>query len=404
MRRKFSLGAVIALLGLVIPGALPAQVTTTTLFGRVTDSTGAAIAQAQVTATNTDTNSTRTEKTNTEGEYRMELLPVGNYSLEVNTTGFKKFVRTGVVLELNVPSRVDVAMELGEFAQTVTVTGGAPQINTSSAEIGRSIENDEIANLPLVNRNAYQLLELTPGVQNSSFSPGQPNPVITLGYPEQRTFINGGVDGGAGSVSYYLDGGINMTGLRNTGNILPNPDAIQEYRVETNNYDAEYGKMSSGVISVVTKSGSNSFHGSLFDYWRDDVLNAEPWNSTVGNPPLRRNQFGGTFGGPIKKDKTFFFVTYQGLRQLSSFVFSGATLPTAAEAGGNLAALFPVSKSTSLPTQYTCGSPTQICPSMLDPTVQKLLNASGNQLPDDSRGECGCSRLRGGGAEPIQHG
>ena len=376
MRRKFLLGVVIVLLGLAIPGALPAQVTTTTLFGRVTDSTGAAIARALVTATNKDTNLTRTEQTNTEGEYRMELLPVGNYSLEVSTTGFKRLVRTGIVLELNVPTRVDVAMELGEFAQTVTVTGAAPQINTSSAEIGRSIENDEIANLPLVNRNVYQLLELTPGVQNSSFSPGQPNPVITLGYPEQRTFINGGVDGGAGSVSYYLDGGINMTGLRNTGNILPNPDAIQEYRVETNNYDAEYGKMSSGVISVVTKSGSNSFHGSLFDYWRDDVLNAEPWNSTVGNPPLRRNQFGGTFGGPIKKDKTFFFVTYQGLRQLSSFVFSGATLPTAAEAGGNLAALFPVSKSTSLPTQYTCGSPTQICPSMLDPTVQRLLNAT----------------------------
>ena len=244
-------------------------------------------------------------------------------------------MRTGIVLELNVPSRVDVAMELGEFAQTVTVTGGTPQINTSSAEIGRTIENEEISNLPLVNRNAYELLELTPGVQNSSFSAGQPNPVITLGYPEQRTFINGGVDGGAGSVSYYLDGGINMTGLRNTGNILPNPDAIQEYRVETNNYDAEYGKMSSGVISVVTRTGSNNYHGSLFEYWRDSALNATPWNSAVGNPPLRRNQFGATFGGPIKKDKTFFFASYQGLRQLSSFLFTGATVPTAAERTGD---------------------------------------------------------------------
>ena len=115
----------------------------------------------------------------------------------------------------------------------------------------------------LVNRNLYQLLELAPVVQNSTFNPGQRNPVITLGYPGQRTFINGGVYGGAGSVSYYLDGGINMTGLRNTGNILPNPDASQEYRVETNNYDAEYGKMSSGVITVLTKSGTNAFHGAL---------------------------------------------------------------------------------------------------------------------------------------------
>ena len=372
MRRKLLLGVVIAVLGLAIPGALPAQVTTTTLFGRVTDSTGAAIAKAQVTVTNTDTNATRTEQTHTEGEYRVELLPVGNYSLEVSTTGFRRFVRTGIVLELNVPTRVDVAMELGEFAQTVTVTGGTPQINTSSAEIGRTIENEEISNLPLVNRNAYELLELTPGVQNSSFSAGQPNPVITLGYPEQRTFINGGVDGGAGSVSYYLDGGINMTGLRNTGNILPNPDAIQEYRVETNNYDAEYGKMSSGVISVVTRTGSNNYHGSLFEYWRDSALNATPWNSAVGNPPLRRNQFGATFGGPIKKDKTFFFASYQGLRQLSSFLFTGATVPTAAERTGDFSGVV-----ASLPSQYTCGSPTVICPSLLDPVAQKLLNPTG---------------------------
>jgi hypothetical protein len=123
MRRKLLLGAVIAVWGLAIPGALPEQVTTTTLFGGVTDSTGAAIARAQVTATNTDTNAIRTEQTNAEGEYRMELPPVGNYSLEVSTTGFKRFVRSGIVLELNVPARVDVTMKLGEFAQTVGVTG-----------------------------------------------------------------------------------------------------------------------------------------------------------------------------------------------------------------------------------------------------------------------------------------
>jgi hypothetical protein len=182
------------------------------------------------------------------------------------------------------------------------------------------------------------------------------------------------VDGGAGSVSYYLDGGINMTGLRNTGNILPNPDAIQEYRVETNNYNAEYGKMSSGVITVITKSGTNAYHGGLFDYWRSDALNAAPWSSTLGTPPLRRQQFGGTFGGPIRRSKTFFFGSYQGLRQLSSFLFTGATLPTAAEAGGNMAALLPA--GGSLPSQYTCGSPTVICPSLLDPVAKKLFTSS----------------------------
>jgi hypothetical protein len=222
-------------------------------------------------------------------------------------------------LELGAPTELDITLDTQVVSPTITVTGNAPLVNTTSVEIRRTIENQEIVNMPLVNRNAYQLLELTPGVQSSSLNPGQPNPVITLGYPEQRTFINGGVDGGVGFVSYYLDSGINMTGLRNTGNILPNPDAIQEYRVDTNNYDAEYGKTSSGVVTVITRSGTNGYHGDLFEYWRSDVLNANNWGSIQSKPPLRRNQFGATLGGPIKRDKAFFFVSYQGLRQLSSF-------------------------------------------------------------------------------------
>ena len=374
MRRGWMLGVVIFLLGLAVPCGLHAQVTTTTLFGKVTDSTGASLVGAKVTATNRDTNQIRSTQTAEDGEYRLDLLPVGNYSLEVSATGFKTFVQSGVELEVNVPARVDTNMDLGEITQTVTVNGGVQLVNTSSAEVGRTVENEEVVNLPLINRNVYQLLELTPGVQNSTFNPGQPNPNITLGYPEQRTFINGGVDGGAGSVSYYLDGGVNMTGLRNTGNILPNPDAIQEYRVETSNYNAEYGKMSSGVITVLTKSGSNQFHGSLFDFWRDNILNANFWNSKLPTPPLRRNQFGGSFGGPIVKDKTFFFASYQGLRQLSSFLFTGATVPTTAQRGGLFA-------SGQVPSQYTCGTPNQICPQLMDPVAVKLLNASGATVP-----------------------
>src|ERR1700686_4321117 len=374
MRGKFGMVIVFCLTVVLFPNVLTAQLTTTAIYGRVTDGNGGMIPGAQGAVLNTDTNLSRTAQTNTDGEYRIEFLPVGNYRVEIAAQAFKRFVRAGIVLEVNVPARVDAVLQLGDVSQTVTVAESVPFVDTTSPEIGRTIENEEVVNLPLVNRNAYQLLQLTPGVQNSSFNPGQPNPVITLGYPEQRTFINGGVDGGAGSVSYYLDGGINMTGLRNTGNILPNPDAIKEYRVETNNYNAEYGKMSSGVITVITKSGTNAYHGGLFDYWRGDALNAAPWNSTLGTPPLRRQQFGGTFGGPIRKDKTFFFGSYQGLRQLSSFLFTGATLPTAAEAGGNMAALLPA--GGSLPSQYTCGSPTVICSSLLDPVARKLLTSS----------------------------
>jgi hypothetical protein len=371
MRARSQVAIIFCWVALLFPLGLRAQVTTTMIYGRVTDSNGGTIANAQVSITDTGTNLSRTAQTNTEGEFRFEFLPVGNYKAEITAQGFKRFIRTDIVLDVNVPARIDAVLQLGDVSQTVTVTEGVSLVDTTSPEIGRTIENHEVSNLPLVNRNLYQLLTLTPGVQNSSFNPGQPNPVITLGYPEQRTFINGGVDGGAGSVSYYLDGGINMTGLRNTGNILPNPDAIQEFRVETNNYDAAYGKMSSGVITVLTRSGTNDFHGSLFEYWRDGILNANNWNSVLPTPPLRRNQFGGTIGGPIRKDKTFFFFSYQGLRQLSSLFFTGATVPTAAERTGDFTGVV-----KSLPSQYTCGSPTKVCPALLDPVAQKLLNSA----------------------------
>jgi len=327
------------------------------------------MAGVEVTATDIDTNASHTTTTNTDGEFRIDFLPVGHYQAAISFAGLHEVIQRNMQLELGAPTQLDVTLDTRIANPEITVTGDVPLVDTASVEIGRTIENPEIENMPLVNRNAYQLLELTPGVQNSTFNPGQPNPVITLGFPEQRTFINGGVDGGVGSVSYYLDGGINMTGLRNTGNILPNPDAIQEYRVDTNNYDAGYGKMSSGVVTAITKSGSNDYHGSLFEYWRDRALDANNWGSIQPKPPLRRNQFGGIFGGPIKKDKAFFFVSYQGLRQFSSFFFTGGTVPTAAERTGNLTGLV-----TALPSQYTCGSPTIICPSLLDPVAQKLLN------------------------------
>lgn len=338
-------------------------------MGTIRDKNTTAVPGVRVIVTNIDTNSSRSTTTNAEGEFRIDFLPVGNYEAAISFGGLNEVIQRDMRLELGAPIELDITLDTRVASSKITVTGDAPLVNTTSVEIGRTIENQEIVNMPLVNRNAYQLLELTPGVQSSSFNPGQPNPVITLGYPEQRTFINGGVDGGVGSVSYYLDGGINTTGLRNTGNILPNPDAIQEYRVDTNSYDAAYGKASSGVVTVITKSGGNGYHGDLFEYWRNDVLNANNWGSIQPKPPLRRDQFGGTFGGPIKKDKAFFFVSYQGLRQLSSFFFTGGTVPTAAERTGNLTGLV-----AALPSQYTCGSPTIVCASLLDPVAQKLLN------------------------------
>ncbi|HET9409901.1 MAG TPA: carboxypeptidase regulatory-like domain-containing protein [Candidatus Sulfotelmatobacter sp.] len=358
----------VSVVQLALSSIVSAQVTTATIVGTVTDSAGATVAKAEIVVTSADSGLTRVVYSESDGTYRIELLPVGNYSLSASAQGFKKFERKEITLTIDQTARIDASLEVGAATETVNVTDTPPTVNTSTTEIGRTVENTEIVNLPIVNRNVYTLLSLTPGVQQSVNT-------IVLGYPEQRTFINGGADGGAGSVSYYLDGGINMTGLRNTGNILPNPDAIQEFRVETSNFNALYGRMSGGVVTVLTKSGSNTWHGSLFEFYRDAAFNANTWgNITSGTPPLHRNQFGGTVGGPIIKDKTFFFFSYQGLRQVTSAFMTGATVPTTLERTGNFTQSVFSGNPVTLPSQYTCGTANVICPSLLDPAAMKIIS------------------------------
>ncbi len=370
--------AVIALL-LAVPLAAIAQVTTATIVGTVSDPSGSIVPGAQVTARNVDTGLTRTVTSSDAGTYRLEFLPVGNYVLEVTTAGFKKSYLNGIVLQVNDTSRVDVTLTVGQVNETVTIADkAAPEVNTSTAEIGRTIQSAEIAKLPLVERNVYALLDLTPGVQsnnNGIAAASTGTSSLVLGYPEQRTLINGGVDGGTGSVNYYLDGGSNMTGIRNTGNILPNPDAIQEFRVQTNSYNAEYGRFASGVINVLTKSGGNQFHGSAYEFVRNTVFNANDWGSQLARSPFHRNQFGATIGGPIKHDKTFFFFSYSGLRQTTSSFLSGAIVPTALERIGNFtaSATKPVDPATG--RAFVCNGITNvICADRLDPVAMKIIN------------------------------
>ncbi len=346
--------------------SLQAQVTTTTIHGSVTDKSGGVVANAQVVASNVETGQIRTSVSNAEGQYNLEFLPVGTYDLAVTAQGFKKFTHNGIVLEINRVARVDAALDVGSSSETIEVNGDAPLVNTDNASIGRTVENNEITNLPIVNRNVYTLLTLTPGVQSSANS-------IVLGYPEQRTMIHGGVDGGSGSVAYYLDGGNNMTGLRNTGNVNPNPDAVDEFRVITNGYSAEYGKFSGGVINVITKSGTNAFHGSLFEFFRNTDLNANVWTpgGTLNKAPLHRNQFGGAIGGPVRHNKTFFFGTYSGLRQITSTLLNTAVVPTPLERMGNF------SQDKIQPTDPTTKKPFQggIIPlTDFDPTALNIMN------------------------------
>jgi hypothetical protein len=348
---------------LLLAVAAAAQ-TTTTLLGTVTDKTGAVVPGAQVVATNTGTNLTRTAQTSLQGEYRMEFMPIGDYTVEVTANGFRKSMQNGVILQINVSTRVDARLDVGQISESVEVTAAAAAVNTENAQIGRTVETTEITSLPIVGRNVYTLLSLTPGVSSNANS-------IVLGFPEQRTMINGGVDGGAGSVNYYLDGGNNMTGLRNTGNIAPNPDAVEEFRVVTNSYSAEYGRFAGGMINIITRSGTNTFHGSAFEFVRNDAFNAYDWGA-LSIAPLRRNQFGGSLGGPIRRDKTFFFGTYSGLRQNISQFLNSAVVPTALERSGNF------SQSKTKPNDPLNGNaafPGGVIPtSRFDAVAQNILN------------------------------
>jgi outer membrane receptor protein involved in Fe transport len=314
------------LLPVLLSGNARAQLSTAALFGTITDSTGAVVSNATITLTQTDTNFTRTITTKADGSYREEFLPIGPYKISVAAAGFKTLQRGGIVLSVMQDAELSLTLQNGTATETVTVTSDVPLVNLGDATLGRTVSNVEIDNLPLVGRNVYQLLNLTPGVQSNTTQ-------NSLGFQEQHVYINGSTDDFTGQVSYYLDGGPNMTGLRNSGNAIPTPDATSQFNVQTNNYDATLGRYAASVVSIVTKSGTNQFHGSAFEFYRTRNFTAVAHNS-VTKPPYARNEFGGTVGGPILHNKDFFFFSYGGLRDTTSPAFSG-NVPDANQIAGN---------------------------------------------------------------------
>ena len=374
---------------LFVSAGLAAQQTTGSIVGTVKDQSGAAVSTASVKATNLATGFSRTVQTNGLGEYRIDYLPVGQYTVAAEAASFKRFLQENIDLNVDQTLTVEIALAVGAATETVTVTTAPPLVNTSTTELGRLVEGDEIVGLPLVNRNAYAELSLTPGVMANSASPasnpsGTPNFVV--GVPSTDVQINGSIDGGNPEVAFYLDGGNNMTGIRNYGNQLPNPDALQEFRVETANFAAQYGHMSSAVVTAITKSGTNAYHGALFEFNRNTDFNAYPWGTTLKNP-YHRNNFGGVFGGPIKRDKAFFFVSYAGLRQVVGQPLTGGITPTAAERLGDFTAdTFKVNMpGTKIQVDGTnsspnCATPTLNCvPSdLLDKTAATMLASNAN--------------------------
>ena len=297
----------LALLCLFFSTLLSAQGTGGRILGRISDPTGAVLSGVKVTATNDATSVAQDTVSNDSGDFVFPNVPVGTYSLTFDLKGFKKAVRHSIALDVNQVITLNMTMQLGGNEEVVDVTAEAPLVDTSSTQLGAVVNNRSVNELPLNARDTYQFLQLQPGVQSQLGSSG-------------GTFY-GSSDAGAVSVNggrgrannFSVNGGDANDQFVNLPTIQPTPDAIEEFRVISNTFDAEYGRNSGAVVNVVTKSGTNQLHGNVYEYFRNTVLNAQGFFNTV-KPQENQNQFGGTLGGPIVKDRSFFFFSYEGRR------------------------------------------------------------------------------------------
>src|SRR5579864_3907659 len=287
-----------------------------TLSGTVTDRSGAVIPKAEISAKNTATGVVRSSETNSAGFYTVPGLPPGNYSVSVTAAGFSTAVRTSVTLTVGAQQVLDFTMQVGQVSQSVEVTEVAPSIDLASSTISGSVDQRSVVELPLNGRSWSDLATLQPGVSSIKTLPSVTNPdrigrglgnqlTITGARPQQNNYLINGI-----SMNDYTNG---APGSMLGGNL--GVDAIQEFSVLTTNYSAANGRTSGGVISAVTKSGTNAFHGSAYEFLRNSALDARNFFDGPQIPAFKRNQFGGTVGGPIKKDKLFFFVNDEELRK-----------------------------------------------------------------------------------------
>ncbi len=331
-----------------------AQATNAQMSGRVVDQTGAAVPNATIEVQNTGTGLDREATSTATGEYIIPSLPVGTYRLKAKASGFKTYTQSGIVLENGQQARVDVNFQIGNTSETVEVSAQAIQVDTSSASIRTEVDTTQIKELPLNTRNTLQLMTLVPGVGNASSSGAGTSslPAVVINQRSGPLLnVNGSRSNGS-EISF--DGAILVTGLYNRPANLPNPDSIGEFSLLTNSYSAEYGHASGGAFVAVSKSGTNSIHGSAWEFLRNDALNARNWftNAPQRKPLFKQNQFGVAGGGPILKDKAFFFATYEGLRLHQVTLESLADITTA-ERSGDFSA---VTAQLHDPYNATCAS------------------------------------------------
>ena len=319
-----------------LPNLAIAQEVTATINGVVTDPAGNVVPNVDVVATDLDRGTTWPTKTNGEGFYHISHLPVGRYEVRVTAQGFRTAVQSPVELQLNQVAERNVQLVVGQNSETVTVTSDAPLLQTETTQVGTIIDARTNVDLPLASRNYLQLTLVTPGavtVQPAGFNSGKNSGEIA------RPEINGNR---FTANNYVLDGMDNNQMSDNFVGYSPAPDAIQEFNVITQNAPADFGNYMGGIINAAIKSGTNKVHGSVFEFFRNDALNANEWmNGLTGTakPKLRWNQFGGAVGGPIIKNKLFFFADYQGSRLDFPSTTSPFSVFTALERQGNYSEL-----------------------------------------------------------------
>lgn len=352
---------------LVLAAFVAAQTTTGSLYGTVADQSGAIIPGATVTVRNIQTGQIRTATSNGSGSFIFPALEPGDYSVAARMSGFQTMQQSPVRVDVAQNVHVSFALRPGAQSQTVTVSADTTLVDTRESQLGETVSQEQVQDLPLNGRNAYDLVQIVPGVTGYTAAAAGGDQV-------GATFnVNGNR---SNDDSFYLDGVFDSTIYRNGGSELPNPDALEEFRLLTSNFDAEFGREPGGVVNAVTRSGSNQFHGALYEYLRNNVLNAKNYFNT-GVTPLKQNQFGGRLGGPVLHNKTFFFGSYEGFRVRTPAIISSASLvtPTAAEAQGDFSA-DPAKQQPKMPNgqPYSCNNKVGvICPNLLDPVAQSML-------------------------------
>ena len=387
--RIFKLCLLAAMIGSA--SLLQAQDATGRVVGTVTDRSSAVIPGAHVVVTNAATHVSRETVTDSSGFYQVLALPIGNYTVSVDHKGFNPVTTNSSKLEINQSLKIDIKLEVGTKTETVTVESTANTVETINPTMGSTVSDRSVQDLPLNGRNVLDLALLQPGVLPAD------NPNNTSAFSANTAFsVSGGRND---SNTFILDGGANNDLLDNGVVYNPNPDAVQEFKVLTSNFTAEYGRNGGGIVTVVTKSGTNVFHGSAYEYNRNDAYNANDFFSNLNNQPravLKRNQFGGTLGGPVLKNKLFFFGSYEGQRQNALQPSGQVTVLTPQEAAGDFSAspnqaavasflqANPFFQSDPTKRGVNPGDPTVIDPTTIDPVAKAYLAAG--LLPTNAAG------------------